>query len=111
MKHSAFLVGFDNNSFHPDDGEPTVYNGTNRSIAAFPTTEPLRTIRINPNERVNAVRRTSVLCHVIPFLSLVDKAEKSVQRLSSVHRSIHIDEPFVENAANCVRCDDNIDDG
>lgn len=66
MKHSAYLVGFDNSSFHPDDGEPTIYNGTNRSIA-FPTTEPLRTIRITPNERVNAVRKllkqVSVLHH------------------------------------------------
>lgn len=48
------LVGFDNNSFHPDDGEPTVYDGDSRSIA-FPTTEPLRTIRITSNERVLAV--------------------------------------------------------
>ena len=64
MKRSVYLVGFDNNSFHPDDGEPTSYNGTNRSIA-FPTTEPLRTIRITSNERVHAVRRASVFCHFI----------------------------------------------
>ena len=47
-------VGFDNSSFHPDDGEPTVYDGNSRSIA-FPTTEPLRTIRITSNERVASV--------------------------------------------------------
>lgn len=41
------LIGFDNSSFNPDDGE-TSYNGTTRTIA-FPTTEPLRTIRITRN--------------------------------------------------------------
>ncbi|CAF1036331.1 unnamed protein product [Rotaria magnacalcarata] len=45
------LRGFDNNSFHPDDGEPTSSNGSTRSIA-FPPTEPLRTIRITPNVKV-----------------------------------------------------------
>ncbi len=48
------LLGFDNNSFHPDDGEPTIFNGNNRQIA-FPTTEPLRTIRITSNEKVISV--------------------------------------------------------
>ena len=49
------LIGFDNNSFHPDDGEPTIFNGINRSTA-FPPTEPLRTIRITSNEKVLSVR-------------------------------------------------------
>jgi hypothetical protein len=49
------LIGFDNNSFHPDDGEPTMFNGSNRPTA-FPTTEPLRTIKITSNERVISVR-------------------------------------------------------
>jgi hypothetical protein len=48
------LIGFDNNSFHPDDGEPSIYNGNNRPTA-FPTTEPLRTIRITSNEKVISV--------------------------------------------------------
>ncbi len=48
------LIGFDNNSFHPDDGEPTIFNSNNRSTA-FPTTEPLRTIRITSNEKVISV--------------------------------------------------------
>ena len=48
------LIGFDNNSFHPDDGEPTIFNSNNHSIA-FPTTEPLRTIRITSNEKVISV--------------------------------------------------------
>jgi hypothetical protein len=48
------LIGFDNNSFHPDDGEPTIFNDNNYSIA-FPTTEPLRTIRLTSNEKVISV--------------------------------------------------------
>jgi hypothetical protein len=48
------LLGFDNNSFHPDDGEPTIFNGNTRPTA-FPTTEPLRTIRITSNEKVLSV--------------------------------------------------------
>ncbi|CAM4900830.1 unnamed protein product [Rotaria socialis] len=51
MARYSRLVGFDNNSFHPDDGEPTSFNGNTRSIA-FPPTEPLRTIRITPNVKV-----------------------------------------------------------
>ncbi|CAF4448719.1 unnamed protein product [Rotaria socialis] len=55
MARYSRLVGFDNNSFHPDDGEPTSFNGNTRSIA-FPPTEPLRTIRITPNVKVIGVR-------------------------------------------------------
>lgn len=47
------IKGFDNNSFHPDDGDTSTYNGTHRPTA-FPTTEPLRTIRITSNEKVKS---------------------------------------------------------
>ena len=53
------LVGFDNNSFHPDDGDGSIYNGTHRPIA-FPTTKPLQYIRITSNENVNSVREPRI---------------------------------------------------
>lgn len=67
MKPSPYFLGFDNNSFHPDDGDPTVYNGNDR-LNAFPTTAPLRSIRIFSNEPVSAVRERRVLPSVFSFL-------------------------------------------
>lgn len=55
MLRYSRLVGFDNNSFHPDDGDSTAFNGTTRPTA-FPTAEPLRTIRIASNEKLTSVR-------------------------------------------------------
>ena len=55
MLRYSQLAGFDNNSFHPDDGDPSMLNGTTRPTA-FPTTEPLRTIRITSNEKITSVR-------------------------------------------------------
>lgn len=55
MLRYSQLVGFDNNSFHPDDGDPNIFNG-NTHPTAFPTAEPLRTIRIKSNEKINSVR-------------------------------------------------------
>jgi hypothetical protein len=61
------LIGFDNNSFHPDDGEPTIFNGNNRPTA-FPTAEPLRTIRITSNEKVTSVKfRNSFFSKCVRF--------------------------------------------
>ncbi|CAF0829655.1 unnamed protein product [Rotaria sp. Silwood1] len=52
------IKGFDNNSFHPDDGELTTFNGNTRTIPL--PTEPLRTIRITSNEKVIAKNGTNV---------------------------------------------------
>ncbi len=77
------LIGFDNNSFHPDDGEPTTFNGNNRPTA-FPTTEPLRTIRITSNEKVISVIFNSFK---LIFIFLLNNRE--IVQIYLVHLLLH----------------------
>jgi hypothetical protein len=81
------LIGFDNNSFHPDDGEPT-FNGNSRSIA-FPTTEPLRTIRLTSNEKVISVKSFLIKLDYYIVLLLFVNIRKIVQ-IYLVHQLPHL---------------------
>ncbi|UJR27652.1 hypothetical protein I4U23_008933 [Adineta vaga] len=88
------IKGFDNNSFHPDDGEPTVFNGNNRSTA-FPTAEPLRTIRITSNEKVTSRNSpntsrpsTATSTHSV----LVNRSTKTLYTVPGVTTTVSVDD-------------------
>ncbi|CAF0766392.1 unnamed protein product [Adineta ricciae] len=88
------IKGFDNNSFHPDDGEPTAYNGNSRATA-FPTTEPLRTIRITSNEKVTSryspnVSRSSTATSTHSVSA--NRSGKPLQTISGVTTTASVDD-------------------
>ncbi|CAF3539563.1 unnamed protein product [Rotaria sordida] len=87
------IKGFDNSSFHPDDGELSTFNGNSRTIA-FPTTEPLRTIRITSNEKVIATNSTNISrpSTATSIQSSLNRSINRTQKLSGVTTTSTLDD-------------------
>ncbi|CAF1062345.1 unnamed protein product [Adineta steineri] len=89
------IKGFDNSSFHPDDGEPTIYNGNNHHSTAFPTSEPLRTIRITSNEKVtskNSPNRSRPSTATSAQSVSLNRSTKTLQAVSGVTTTVSVDD-------------------
>ncbi|CAF4169877.1 unnamed protein product [Rotaria sp. Silwood2] len=105
------IKGFDNSSFHPDDGELTTFNGNTRTIAL--PTEPLRTIRITSNEKVIAKNSTNIsrpsTATSIQSTSL-NRSINATQRLSGVTTTATIDDDGDEIRLHERKCTSKHDD-